>query len=316
MGSKNSSYIIYILLFVAIIALIFFNFNNGANQPVLTINQLAADIQAGKVSKIEVDGDNITATYGSSGTQQKTTKESTTTFIQQMKDLGITDANLTPDKISIQINAPSAWLGILTAAGYILPFIFLAVMFFFIFRQAQGRNNAAMSFGKSRARMFSGDHPTVTFEDVAGVEEAKEELREVVEFLREPQKFIALGARIPERCPFGRSSRNWQNPYCERPFPVKPVCHSSRFPVRNLWKCLWVSVPAGYVICLTRPNATHPALCLSMKLMPLAASVALDWAAATTNGNNTLNQMLVEMDGFRYRYQCHHHGSYEPPRYP
>jgi len=68
----------------------------------------------------------------------------------------------------------------------------------FMLRQAQTGNNQALSFGKSRARMFTGDQPTVTFDDVAGVEEAKEELREVVEFLKEPDKFISLGARIPK----------------------------------------------------------------------------------------------------------------------
>src|SRR3989304_6187289 len=68
----------------------------------------------------------------------------------------------------------------------------------FIFRQAQGSNNAAMSFGKSRARMFSGEHPTVTFQDVAGIEKSKQELAEGVEFFKEPQKVIQLGARIPK----------------------------------------------------------------------------------------------------------------------
>ena len=74
----------------------------------------------------------------------------------------------------------------------------LGVFIYFMLRQAQGTNNQAMMFGKSRARMFTGDQPTVTFDDVAGVDEAKEELREVVEFLKEPEKFISLGARIPK----------------------------------------------------------------------------------------------------------------------
>ena len=85
-------------------------------------------------------------------------------------------------------------------------------VFWFVFRQAQGSNNAAMSFGKSRARMFTGDQPSVTFQDVAGVEEAKEELKEVVEFLREPEKFISLGARIPKGCAAGWPSWNRQDP--------------------------------------------------------------------------------------------------------
>ncbi|HHS98286.1 MAG TPA: AAA family ATPase, partial [Chloroflexi bacterium] len=75
--------------------------------------------------------------------------------------------------------------------------IFLLGGYFFL-RQFQGANNQALSFGKSRARLYTGDQPAVTFDDVAGVEEAKEELWEVVEFLKEPQKFIQLGARIPK----------------------------------------------------------------------------------------------------------------------
>ena len=79
-----------------------------------------------------------------------------------------------------------------------LPILFIVGILFFFLRQAQGSNNQAMNFGKSRARMFSGSRPTVTFLDVAGVEEAKDELKEVVEFLKYPEKFAALGARIPK----------------------------------------------------------------------------------------------------------------------
>ncbi len=103
----------------------------------------------------------------------------------------------------------------MTLASYLLPVILFAVLFWFIFRQAQGSNNAAMAFGKSKARMFSGEHPTVTFEDVAGIDESKDELKEVVEFLKEPQKFIQLGARIPEGRSIGWPSRYGQDPACQ-----------------------------------------------------------------------------------------------------
>ncbi len=121
-------------------------------------------------------------------------------LIAQLLELGVTSEQLSADNITIDILLPSPMLELLSVASYILPFLILIGLFFFIFRQAQGNNNAAMSFGKSRARMFSGDHPTVTFDDVAGVDEAKEELQEVVEFLREPQNSLPWVLESPKAC--------------------------------------------------------------------------------------------------------------------
>lgn len=200
MNSRNQSYVIYLLLFIAIIAMVWYSFsqNSGATG-VLTINQVASEIQSGKVAKIVADENKLTITY-KDGTQKSatSTKETNSTLVEQLAALGVTPAQLSSDNIQIEVKPPSALIGIITALGYFLPILFLAGAFFFIFRQAQGSNNAAMSFGKSKARMFTGDQPTVTFADVAGVDESKEELKEVVEFLREPQKFIQLGARIPK----------------------------------------------------------------------------------------------------------------------
>ena len=177
----------YLLLFVAIIAMVVYSFSQRASTSEISINQVAERHKNQRITKIEEDEDRLRITYKDL-TETISTKEATATLIEQLLNLGVTQ-ELGPDKIKIIIKPPSAWLGIITALGYIFPFILLIAAFFFIFRQAQGSNNAAMSFGKSRARMFT-DHPTVTFTDVAGVEEAKEELQEVVEFLREPQKFI------------------------------------------------------------------------------------------------------------------------------
>ncbi|HMN60386.1 MAG TPA: AAA family ATPase, partial [Anaerolinea sp.] len=198
MNSRNQSYVIYVLLFIAIIAILVYQFTQQGNtQDVLTVNEVAADVQAGKIARI-VENENRLRVIYQDGSQRDANIEPNATLVEQLLNLGVKSDQLVPSKVKIEIKPPSAWLSILTLLGYVLPFILLAGVFFFIFRQAQGSNNAAMSFGKSRARMFTGDHPTVTFQDVAGVEEAKEELEEVVEFLREPQKFIQLGARIPK----------------------------------------------------------------------------------------------------------------------
>ena len=218
MNSRNQSYIIYALLFVAIVAMVYFNVRQQPNsQDVLTINQLAEDVKAGIVSRIGVESDDKLKViyYGSSTDnliERESRKEPQMTLVTQLLELGVTSAQLSPEKIKIDVQAPSSWMGIMTVLGYVLPFVMLAGIFWWIFRQAQGSNNAAMSFGKSKARMFSGDHPTVTFDDVAGAEESKEELKEVVEFLKEPQKFIQLGARIPKGVLLVGPPRNRQNP--------------------------------------------------------------------------------------------------------
>ena len=283
MNSRNQSYIIYLLLFIAIIAMLFYSFRqSNTAQDVLNLNQVASDIRAGKVTRIIADENRLRVIYADG--EKTSNKETNSTLVQQLLDLGVTSAELDPAKIKLEVKPPSAWLGIITALGYILPFIILAGVFWFIFRQAQGSNNAAMSFGKSRARMFSGDQPTVTFADVAGVEEAKEELKEVVEFLREPQKFIAL-ALVFQKVYCLLVLLELVKPFSPKQYLVKQVFLSSPFLVLNLLKCLWVSVQAVFETYLNRQNATHPVSFLSMKSMQSDVNVVLDWVAVMMNVN-------------------------------
>jgi len=198
-SSNNSrSSIIYILLFIGIIILVVYNFQQQAVETdELTIGEVAAQITSGDITRIVIDKNDLRVIYkdGSEATSQK---ESVATFIEQLKELGVTTNDLDPNNVKIEIQPPNAWFGALNILGYVLPFIMVAALFWFVFRQARGGGNAAMSFGQSQARKFTGDNPTVTFEDVAGIPEAKEELYEIVEFLKEPEKFISLGARIPK----------------------------------------------------------------------------------------------------------------------
>ena len=177
MKPKSQSYFIYLLLFISIIVMVVYGLNkNNASSKVLSINQIASDIKSGKIARIIEQENELTVIYKDSADQKTSTKESETSLVEQLTALGVTPADLSPETgISVEIKPPSAISGVLNALFYILPFLLLGAAFFFIFRQAQGSNNAAMSFGKSRARMFSGDHPTVTFADVAGVDESKEE---------------------------------------------------------------------------------------------------------------------------------------------
>ncbi len=296
MSSRNQSYVIYLLLFIAIIAMVVYSFGQRATSSEVSINQLAADIKASKVTKIEGDEDRLQVTYKDL-TESISTKESSATLVEQLLALGVTEDQLDPAKVKILIKPPSAWLGVFTALGYILPFILLIGAFFFIFRQAQGSNNAAMSFGKSRARMFTGDHPTVTFADVAGVEEAKEELKEVVEFLREPQKFIQLGARIPKGVLLVGP------PGTGKTLMAKAVSGEAGVPFFSIsgseFVEMFVGVGASRVRDLFDQAKRHsPCIVFVDEIDAVGRQRGAGLGGSHDEREQTLNQMLVEMDGF------------------
>lgn len=297
MNSRNQSYVIYLLLFVGIIVMVWYNFRQqSTSQDVLTINEVAADIQAGKVQRIVENEDTLQVVYAD-GTEKESLKESNATLVNQLVALGVTPEQLAPDKIKLEIKAPSAWLGVFSALGYILPFIILAGIFWFIFRQAQGSNNAAMSFGKSRARMFTGDQPSVTFQDVAGVEEAKEELKEVVEFLREPQKFITLGARIPKGVLLVGP------PGTGKTLLAKAVSGEAGVPFFSIsgseFVEMFVGVGASRVRDLFDQAKRHsPCIVFVDEIDAVGRQRGAGLGGSHDEREQTLNQMLVEMDGF------------------
>lgn len=297
MNSRNQSYVIYLLLFVAIIVMAFYSFSQRSSAETLTINQIAADIKAGKISEIEESEDRLRVKYLEDAREGLSTKESTATLVEQLLNFGVTQEDLNPDKIRVVIKAPSAWVGVLTALGWILPFLFLGGAFFFIFRQAQGSNNAAMSFGKSKARMFTGDHPTVTFADVAGVEEAKEELNEVVEFLREPQKFISLGARIPKGVLLVGP------PGTGKTLLAKAVSGEAGVPFFSIsgseFVEMFVGVGASRVRDLFEQAKRHsPCIVFVDEIDAVGRQRGAGLGGSHDEREQTLNQMLVEMDGF------------------
>jgi len=296
-NSRNQSYIIYFLLFIAIIAMLIYQFGpQSGSQEALTINELAADIKGGRVNRILEDENRLTVTYGD-GSQRKSTKEAESTLVKQLLDLGVTQEQLVPEKVKIEIKPPSAWLNIITLLGYILPFLILGGAFFFIFRQAQGSNNAAMSFGKSRARMFSGDQPTVTFDDVAGIEESKEDLKEVVEFLREPQKFISLGARIPKGVLLVGP------PGTGKTLLAKAVSGEAGVPFFSIsgseFVEMFVGVGASRVRDLFDQAKRHsPCIIFVDEIDAVGRQRGAGLGGSHDEREQTLNQMLVEMDGF------------------
>ena len=298
MNSRNQSFLVYFLLIVAIAAMFYMGFRQETNsEDVLTINQVAYDIQMGEVNRIIVDSDDkIQVIYGN-GTEKSSQKEPGATLVEQLVGLGVTPTQLAPDNIKLEVKPPSSWVGILSSVVYILPVLLMGGVLWFIFRQAQGSNNQAMAFGKSRARMFSGDHPTVTFADVAGVEEAKEELAEVVEFLREPQKFIQLGARIPKGVLLVGP------PGTGKTLLAKAVSGEAGVPFFSIsgseFVEMFVGVGASRVRDLFDQAKRHsPCIIFVDEIDAVGRQRGAGLGGSHDEREQTLNQMLVEMDGF------------------
>jgi len=293
------------LLIVAVIAMVVTAIqNNSASSDPLTINELARDIELGKVSRVVIQNDGSLRVIYATGTEAATKtgieayKESETTLVAQLADLGVSPEKLSAENVTIEVEAPSVWSGALGSfVVYFLPVLLMLGVFWFIFRQAQGSNNAAMSFGKSRARMFSGEHPTVTFQDVAGADESKQELTEVVEFLKEPQKFIQLGARIPKGVLLVGP------PGTGKTLLAKAVSGEAGVPFFSIsgseFVEMFVGVGASRVRDLFDQAKRHsPCIIFVDEIDAVGRQRGAGLGGSHDEREQTLNQMLVEMDGF------------------
>ena len=192
-------------------------------------------------------------------------------------------------------NDSGAWLGILISA--LLPVLLIGVFLYFMFRQAQGTNNQAMSFGKSRARMFLGNKTVVTFADVAGVDEAKMELQEVVEFLKYPEKFNSLGARIP------RGVLLVGPPGTGKTLLARAVAGEAGVPFFSIsgseFVEMFVGVGASRVRDLfDQAKRNSPCIVFVDEIDAVGRQRGAGLGGSHDEREQTLNQILVEMDGF------------------
>jgi len=297
---RNQSFVVTLLLIIAAVAMVVMAVQreSGTKQS-LTINEVARDIKAGKVARVVIEDNNTLRIIYTDGDTDgvESYKETDSTLVAQLQALGVSADQLSPDNVTIEVKPPSQWAGIVSGALYILPVLFMAGVLWFIFRQAQGSNNAAMSFGKSRARMFSGEHPTVTFQDVAGVEESKQELAEVVEFLKEPQKFIQLGARIPKGVLLVGP------PGTGKTLLAKAVSGEAGVPFFSIsgseFVEMFVGVGASRVRDLFDQAKRHsPCIVFVDEIDAVGRQRGAGLGGSHDEREQTLNQMLVEMDGF------------------
>jgi cell division protease FtsH len=286
-----------LLILILIITVLVFQFRGAAPQPErLYFNELAEKIKTGDVKRVVVD-DNDVEIILASGDSAFSRMEPTKTFVEQLLDLGVAPENLSPEKVELEIKQPSNLNNIISLITYILPVLLVFGLLYLMLRQAQGTNNQALSFGKSRARMFTGDQPTVTFDDVAGVEEAKEELEEVVEFLKEPEKFISLGARIP------KGVLLIGLPGTGKTLLAKAVSGEASVPFFSIsgseFVEMFVGVGASRVRDLFDQAKRHsPCIVFVDEIDAVGRQRGAGLGGSHDEREQTLNQMLVEMDGF------------------
>jgi cell division protease FtsH len=188
-----------------------------------------------------------------------------------------------------------AWLGLIISA--LLPILLIGAFLFFMLRQAQGTNNQAMSFGKSRARMFLGNKTVVTFQDVAGVDEAKTELQEVVEFQKNPEKFNPLGARIP------RGVLRVGPPGTGKTLLARAVAGEAGVPFFSIsgseFVEMFVGVGASRVRDLfDQAKRNSPCIVFVDEIDAVGRQRGAGLGGSHDEREQTLNQILVEMDGF------------------
>ena len=170
-STRATRWFVYALMAIAVITIIWSLNSNNTPQENISISTLAQQVKAGEVAELVVSGDGRTVTVMPADQNQEPT-QSQISHVSSIEEIliayGINEEEYADGIPTITYEQPSPWGSWLNLVGIFLPAIMIIGFFYFIFRQAQGNNNQAMSFGKSRARMITGDHPTVGFDDVAG----------------------------------------------------------------------------------------------------------------------------------------------------
>ena len=297
MNSKRlRSGAIYLLLVIALGAFLYSSLVRRPNVTIATvpIGEVAAMVRAGDLDSIVVDGDKLSISK-TSGEPLQSRIESDAGLVKTLTNLGVTTEQL--QQVEVSVANPQfwdVWSNVLLA---LVPLVLLGAFFFFILRQAQGAGNQAFSFGKSRARMFTGDRPTVMFNDVAGNDEAKQELQEVVEFLKEPQKFAALGARIPKGVLLVGP------PGTGKTLMAKAVSGEAGVPFFSIsgseFVEMFVGVGASRVRDLfEQAKRNSPCIIFIDEIDAVGRYRGTGLGGSHDEREQTLNQILVEMDGF------------------
>ncbi len=290
---------VYLLILVASIALFYSFLTPTDSSREIAISRVAELVKQGQVERLAVANDGIiSVTVREDGRTVKYTsrKEPNIGIGETLIGLGVTpnEVETVGELVAVR---PSIWENWGIVLIQVVPLVLIGLFLVFMLRQAQSGNNQALSFGKSRARMFTGDRPSSTFDDVAGADEAKQELEEVVEFLKEPERFTALGARIPKGVLLVGP------PGTGKTLLARAVAGEAGVPFFSIsgseFVEMFVGVGASRVRDLfDQAKRNSPCIVFVDEIDAVGRHRGAGLGGSHDEREQTLNQILVEMDGF------------------
>lgn len=281
---------------LVVISLAFSFFFQGSSAPAkIHLNELTDKINRGEVREITVNGDDLSVGLND-GTKLIAKKEADAALTETLRNLGVDTGAL--QKVSLIPDNPSGWrfwLNLLIPT--LLPLLLIGFVFWMMFRQAKGGVNQAFSFGRANLRLSNFAKEKVLFGDVAGLKEAKEELVEVVDFLRNPQKFLDIGARIP------RGVLLVGQPGTGKTLLARAVAGESNVPFFSISASEFVEMFVGVGASRIRDafataRRSAPAILFIDEIDAVGRQRGAGIGGGSDEREQTLNQILVELDGF------------------
>lgn len=295
MKANWKNFVLYgVLLLLSLFVFAAFSNPYESGEPV-ALSTVIAEVRKGNVKKITIQGDKLIVEQ----------KDKTVTAVKEPgSDVYTLFKNAGADLKNTQVtvkddSAMSSWLGIL---GTVLPVLVMIGFFYFIFRQARGTQESIFSFGQSRAKLFNKDNPKTTFADVAGVDEAKQELTEIVDFLKNPQKYKAMGARTPKGVLMIGPAGTGKTLLARATAGEANVAFFSM--AGSEFMEMLVGVGASRVRDLfNTAKKAQPAIIFIDEIDAIGRQRGVGLMGGHDEREQTLNQILVEMDGFAQNEQ-------------
>lgn len=298
-GSQFANNIIgTVLIFAVLMSLYSFLSGTMKEEKDMTLSELAADVRGGTVTSIDVEGDVLTVMRAEDEATYTAKKEAETSLSESLALYGVTPEQLSAVKLTVKDPSGFAFWA-LNLLPFLLPVLFLVFLVWYMSRQVKGAGMQAMSFGQSNARIIDPNdkNQQVRFKDVAGVKEAKEELTEIVDFLKNPKKFLDIGARVPKGVLLMGA------PGTGKTLLARAVAGEANVPFFIIsgseFVEMFVGVGASRVRDLFKmAKRAAPAIIFIDEIDAVGRARGAGMGGGNDEREQTLNQILVEMDGF------------------